>query len=74
MTDQSRMLFSKAFIPQTRTYELVLTWLTALNLVVSVDKRPVFEHQRHLVLLVYNLKVAVLIDGRNPDLSALMWY
>ena len=74
MTDQSRILFCKAFIPQTRTYELVLTWFTALNLIVSVDERPVFEHQRHLVLLVHNLEVAILVYGRDPNLSALVRY
>ena len=74
MTDQPRMLLSKVFVPQTRTYELVLTWLTTLYLVVSVDERSVFEHQRHLIALMHNLKVAILIYGRDPNLSALMWY
>lgn len=61
-TGNARMLLCKFFIADSRDNELILARLAPINMIVSVEKGPIADHQRHLVPLVHNLKVAICVD------------
>ena len=65
------MLFRKLFITFARDYKLVLTWLTPINVIVSVEKRSIVYHKRHLIPLVYNLEVSIKVQRGNLDLPVI---
>ena len=62
------VLFLKLIVSLSRHNELELTWLSAINVVISVKERPITYKSRHFKPLMYNLKSTVFINWDNGNL------
>ena len=59
------MFLSELLISYPRYDELIFARLAPIYMIVCVEKGSVFDHKRHLVALVHDLKVAVLVNWRD---------
>ena len=67
------MLLNKLFIPKTRAYELILSRLASLNLIVRVDEWSIIYQWGHLISLVHDLKVTIPVYWRDFHLFVMHW-
>ena len=61
------MLLSELFISYPRDDELVLARFAPINMIVSIEKGSIFDHEGHFVALVHHLKVAILVDWSDEN-------
>lgn len=59
------MFFRKGLVSDARHDKLILSRLTPIYLIISVEKAPIVDHKRHFISLVRDDKVTILINRLN---------
>ena len=71
-TRQARMLLRELLVTNTTYDELVLTRLTAIDVVICVEEGTIGDHKGHLKALVRDLEVTILINRLNRHLLVVL--
>ena len=67
------MLFGEFLVADPRDNKLILTWLTAIDVIVGVEEGAIVNHERHLKALMYDRKISILVYFCDQDLLVIGW-
>ena len=66
------MLRSEFFVSSSANNELIFAWLAPIYVIIGVEKRPIANHNGHLVALMHDLKVSIHVKRCNLDLLVIL--